>query len=495
MPTRAPSLDIWELFDIPSIEEGGVEAYLRTILVRCADWFESYAASVFVAGIDGVIRCQASLGVSISPNATIIEGEGIAGSALHHGTAIIVEDPSDNPILVNQVTRKRREIGSAMVIPLISNGRKLGVLNLARHADDQPFNKQDLAKANTLAANISLAVANWRMIGEIKSAHDQITTVFNLLNVAILTIKGREIEQRNQEADRLFGLGSYEDILMNLPRAFSEAANEAISDAERGHSRKCQAQNGATTWMIGASPIPGGGVLLFAEDITATVQATQELSRVRRLAEIGQMTAAIAHEIRNPLTGIRSAAQLVTSVPDMSEELAKMIEDEAIKLNELCNQFLEFARPAEPVLVPGDLASIAHRLAAVHQHEFEEAGVKLEITGQPQAYVSMDKNQVEQVMRNLVINGLHATSQGGVVTIEIDGNGFSVADTGSGMSEETVKNLFMPFFTTKPKGTGLGLSNCRKIVEAHGGVIEVESKPGKGSRFAVRFTDHLKVAA
>ena len=494
MSGRTESLNIWDLFDIPSIEEGGVEAYLKTILLRCSEWFEAKAASVFVAETDGIIRCQASIGTTISPSAVITEGKGIAGSALLLGIAMIVADPKDNPLIADQIQERRGDIGSAMVIPLISNGRKLGVLNLARNVRDEDFNEEDLAKANTLASNISLAVANWRMIGEIKSAHDQITTVFNLLNVAVLAIENHEIQQRNPEADRLFGRLSFRGILMNLPSVFADGVNEAIVQAEAGRNYKIQKQNEETTWMISSSPLPDG-VLLMVEDITATVHSTQELARVRRLAEIGQMTAAIAHEIRNPLTGIRSAAQLISIAPEQSEELAKMIDDEAIKLNELCTQFLEFAKPAEPVFSIGDLTVIAERLAAVHAQEFEEAGVTLTLEGPQHMLVSVDKNQVEQVMRNLLINALNASSKGGRVNIRTFDNGFEVSDTGEGMSEEIQNQLFMPFFTTKAKGTGLGLSNCRKIIEAHGGKIEVQSVPGRGSRFWVQFADDLRIAA
>ncbi|MEI8281615.1 MAG: ATP-binding protein [Armatimonadota bacterium] len=495
MSDKTVALNIWDLFDIPTIEEGGVEAYLKTILLRCAGWFESKAASVFVAEADGVIRCQAAIGTSISRTATITEGKGIAGSALHHGVAMIVDDPKDNPLLANQIQERRDDIGSAMVIPLISNGRKLGVLNLARNVSDKPFNEQDLAKANTLASNISLAVANWQMIGEIKSAHDQITTVFNLLNVAVLAIENHEIQQRNPEADRLLGRFPYETILMNLPASFAQGVNEAIVTAEAGESFKGQKQSDDVTWTISSSPLPNGGVLLMVEDISSTVSATQELSRVRRLAEIGQMTAAIAHEIRNPLTGIRSAAQMIAHAPEQTDELAKMIDDEAIKLSDLCDQFLEFAKPAEPVFSTGDLTVIAERLAAVHSHEFEDAEVSLSVEGAQHTLVNMDKNQIEQVMRNLLINALQATSKGGTVNIRTFENGFEVSDTGMGMTEELQSQLFMPFFTTKAKGTGLGLSNCRKIIEAHGGKIEVTSIPTRGSRFWVQFADHLRVAA
>jgi signal transduction histidine kinase len=172
-----------------------------------------------------------------------------------------------------------------------------------------------------------------------------------------------------------------------------------------------------------------------------------------------------------------------------------MIDEEAIKLNDLCTQFLEFAKPAEPVFGIGDLTVIAERLAAVHSHEFEEAGVALTLEGPDHMLVSIDKNQVEQVMRNLLINALHASTSGGRVNIRTFDNGFEVSDNGKGMSDEIQNQLFMPFFTTKPKGTGLGLSNCRKMIEAHGGRIDVQSVPGRGSRFWVQFADHLRIAA
>ncbi|HLO98791.1 MAG TPA: GAF domain-containing protein, partial [Fimbriimonas sp.] len=166
---KTVSPDIWELFDIPNIEQGGVGSYLTAILTRCSELFSAPVASVFVADRSGHIRCQAAIGTTISPTTTLSEGVGIAGTALLHGKAMLVNDPATNPIIAPQVTAKRTELGSAMVVPLITNGRKLGVLNLARNISAPAFNKTDLAKANTLAHHISLAVANWRLIEEIRS--------------------------------------------------------------------------------------------------------------------------------------------------------------------------------------------------------------------------------------------------------------------------------------------------------------------------------------
>jgi len=379
--------DLWSLFDFPPLDGDRIEEYLDTILQRVAEWFDAPIASLFVADEKGTIRCRASVGVPVAETAVIEVGKGIAGSALLHGLPMLVADPMNNPLLANQIHETRKEISSAMVVPLTTSHEKLGVLNLARRDQDQAFDETDLKKANTLAHNISLAVANWKHLGDMK-----------------------------------------------------------------------------------------------------------EISRVRRLAEIGQMTAAIAHEIKNPLTGIRSAAQLIITMPDQAVELAHMVEEEAVKLSELCNQFLDFARPIEPSFGPVDLFVLATKLRDVHQHEFWEASVELRILGDAPPILG-DRHQVERVMQNLMLNALQATASGGWVAINIFPKGFSVEDTGSGMDEETLSKLFQPFFTSKPKGTGLGLSNCQKIISAHGGVIVVTSKIGKGSSFSVEFADNYVEAA
>lgn len=495
MGQKPVSPDIWELFDIPNIDQGGVGGYLKSILNHCSELFSAPVASVFVADKAGIYRCQAAIGTSISTTATLSEGVGIAGLALLHEKPMLVDDANTNPLIAQVVRERREDLGSAMVIPLITNGRKLGVLNLARPLNAPTFDESDLAKANTVAHHISLAVANWRLIEEIHSAHDQVEAVFELISVAVLVIEDHEILKRNAEATRLLGDESYSDTLANLTPEFARPVAEAIDQAKAGHSISSQKTVGEASWLINAASIPSGGVLLVIEDISQALKATQELSRVRRLAEIGQMTAAIAHEIRNPLTGIRSAAQMVQIAPDQAELLGQMIEEEAVKLNDLCNQFLEFAKPVEPMFGTCNLATLAERIGAVHSTEFEDAGVGYKVHVEGSALQAADKNQIEQVMRNLVINALHASSHGHAVQVFVTDDGFEVLDEGSGMDSETVEKLFVPFFTTKPKGTGLGLSNCQKIIEAHGGTISVESHPGKGSRFTVQLANNLSIAA
>ena len=192
--------DLWSLFDFPPLDGDRIEEYLDTILQRVAEWFDAPIASLFVADEKGTIRCRASVGVPVAETAVIEVGKGIAGSALLHGLPMLVADPMNNPLLANQIHETRKEISSAMVVPLTTSHEKLGVLNLARRDQDQAFDETDLKKANTLAHNISLAVANWKHLGDMK----EISRVRRLAEIGQMTAaiaeqataRRRELEQQ-----------------------------------------------------------------------------------------------------------------------------------------------------------------------------------------------------------------------------------------------------------------------------------------------------------
>jgi len=244
------------------------------------------------------------------------------------------------------------------------------------------------------------------------------------------------------------------------------------------------------SWSVVASPIPGGGATVAIQDVSHHERAQRELARVTRLAEIGQMTAAIAHEIRNPLTGIRSAAQIVQDAPGEVAEFGRIIEREALKLNSLCDEFLEFAKPLNLRLERLDLVDAISRIAAEYRADFAKHSVGLRVyldSGAPK--IKADPMRIEQVLRNLILNALQASRAGGVVTISLTRDRISIEDEGHGIEVDVVEKLFTPFFTTKANGTGLGLSNVRKILDAHGWPINVHSRPGSGTRFEIAFRE------
>jgi signal transduction histidine kinase/uncharacterized protein with PQ loop repeat len=241
-----------------------------------------------------------------------------------------------------------------------------------------------------------------------------------------------------------------------------------------------------------------------ASSIGVTLQNSQVYERVKereRLAALGQMAAGLAHEIRNPLGSIKGAAQYLLPAegakPDASSEFLQIIVEEVNRLNKIVSQFLDYARPYRGDQSPLDINMLVRK--TVQLLEREEGAARVEITTNladlPQARA--DAEQLRQVFLNLLLNALQAMPNGGKMHVSTSlrkatRRGATAAflevrfrDTGVGIPAGDLKNLFVPFFTTKEDGTGLGLPISQRIVENHGGTIEVRSRPGQGSTFIV----------
>ena len=233
-----------------------------------------------------------------------------------------------------------------------------------------------------------------------------------------------------------------------------------------------------------------------AEQLAAANRSLQDaeaaVRRADRLAALGQLTAGLAHELRNPMSTIRSSAEMLSrTLPedsDMARELAGYISSEVDRTNSLITRFLEFARPIHLRLEPSDLTAAVDR--ALSQVERQRNGASIYKNYSPDiGPVPLDAELIERVVYNLVLNAVEASPPGAAVTVKLrraDGQvELSVIDRGSGIDPKQVESIFNPFFTTKPEGVGLGLAIVSKIVDEHGGKILVESSPGEGSVFRV----------
>ncbi|HEY4084701.1 MAG TPA: ATP-binding protein [Bryobacteraceae bacterium] len=220
-----------------------------------------------------------------------------------------------------------------------------------------------------------------------------------------------------------------------------------------------------------------------AEQLAAAEAAVR---RAERLAALGQLTAGLAHELRNPLASIKGSADLLarrSATDPMSRELGEIISSEVDRTNLLVTRFLSFARPLEPQREMTDVTTIIDRAAG-------HANVEIVRDYAPDVPpLALDPALMEQVFINLLSNAAQASEPGVPVTvstrrtaqrIEID-----VIDRGSGIPADKIETIFNPFFTTKQTGVGLGLAIVSKIVNGHGGKMTVDSEPGKGSTFRV----------
>lgn len=481
MPIETKSrLDVWELFDprlIPS--DGDLHSYLSHMLSLCAEWFQASSASLFLRERDHYsLAAQLASKHLIPLDAKIIVGQGVAGASIERRRAMLVKDPRREPSLARRVSGVREDLSSAIVVPLLLPDQGcLGVMNLSRGAGAEEFVSQDVRRATAVGHQLALALGNAQLMVEARAARDDLRAVIDTLTVAVFVSDevGRIVE--HNAAAKQF-LATY-----NLTTWLPEALRGKWIGAIDGPARIVDQ---GQVWWVTSTPTATGN-LVTVQNVTEHEKEQQNAARTRRLAEIGQMTAAVAHEIRNPLTGIHSAAQMMTQMPEMADEFSRMIQEEVGKLNRLCEEFLEFARPLAIRMGDVRLVDIATKTVSLVQCEFDQCDVHLKVEiGPDKPTIQGDALRIEQVLRNLLRNALQACKKGGQVTLRVRARELEVEDDGCGMSKEQVEHLFTPFFTTKAKGTGLGLSNVRKIIDAHDGKIEVWSTPEQGSRFTVK---------
>lgn len=222
--------------------------------------------------------------------------------------------------------------------------------------------------------------------------------------------------------------------------------------------------------------------------------AEAAVRRSDRLAALGQLSAGLAHELRNPLGTIRASAEMLSrSVPAdnaVAREVAGFIASEVDRSNSLVTRFLDFARPMQLKLAPADLAEVLDRAVALVERDEAQHRVTIYKNYSPDlAPFPFDAELMERVFYNLLVNAAQASNDGGAITLKtrrVDGTAeVAVIDRGSGIDPKIREQIFNPFFTTKGNGVGLGLAIVSKIVDEHGGRMTVESDLGEGSIFRV----------
>ncbi|MBN2404346.1 MAG: PAS domain-containing protein [Coriobacteriia bacterium] len=236
------------------------------------------------------------------------------------------------------------------------------------------------------------------------------------------------------------------------------------------------------------------GAVVTLEDVSEVKALTDQLIRADRLAAMGELTAGVAHEVRNPLGIIRASVQLLEdpdSGPLRTSEAASVIKQEIDRLDRVIKALLDFGRPSRPTLMATAVTDVLSDVVLFTRRFASQSHVQIEEQYPAQLPdVIADADQLKQVFVNLISNAVQAMEDtGGTIRVKVDTDdafvSVSVIDDGPGIDTEDLSKVFDPFYSTRDAGTGLGLTMVHRIVDDHNGHIEVASEPGAGTRFTV----------
>ncbi len=248
------------------------------------------------------------------------------------------------------------------------------------------------------------------------------------------------------------------------------------------------------------------GKIVIFRDLTKVYRIQEEMLKMDRLVSLGKLASGIAHEIRNPLAGIKTTAQALgeeMAKDDPKREYLNRITKEIDRLNELLKTFFSFAKPQTLLLVPCHIKEIINAIIPFLIKEIADKGIQFVESYHPQLpRIRVDKIQMHQAFLNLFLNAIQAMPYGGELKIEAnpvilpspEGSKQNfikvvVSDSGKGIPPQILPKIFDPFFTTKPKGIGLGLSITYQIIKKHGGTIKVHSQWEKGTSFTINLPE------
>ena len=234
------------------------------------------------------------------------------------------------------------------------------------------------------------------------------------------------------------------------------------------------------------------GLISACEDLSAIRDMESRVRQADRLATVGRMAANIAHEIRNPLASLTGAIEVLTSpltAEDARERLSQIVARESERLNHIIKNFLEYARPAPLSIATFDAAAAIEEVLLLLEHRASPGSLKVIREFAPSIPWPVDAQQFRQILWNLCLNAVEAMPNGGelrvAAAVRSERLEVSVSDTGDGIGAADLSHVFEPFFSTKSEGTGLGLALVHRIVQDHGGEIDVRSSPGLGTTFTL----------
>ncbi|MFA6549123.1 MAG: ATP-binding protein, partial [Candidatus Margulisiibacteriota bacterium] len=403
-------------------------------------------------------------------------------------------------------------LGIHVWVPIISKDVMIGIIALGSKLSGDLFTSEDIGLLSTLASQTAVALDNARLYDEVVNARDYIEKIIRSMVDGVLTVDNKGVVTTyNLAAEKITGRKE-SDVLGKTCEEIWGKRGVITSVVENALNRKSyfNYESGLASPERGLVPVsfsstilldPHGrkmGALLTLRDLSEVKELEGKVRRADKLAALATMAAGMAHEIKNPLSSMKVLSQLLPKKiddPEFRSKLEEIMPREIDRIDRIVESLLGFARATSLTFEKVDLNAVIEENVKYFERQAAEAEIKIKREYASLPPVEIDHAQIGQVFSNLILNAIQAMHGGGELSVTTapgkkDGDVLctvkvTIADSGHGIPEETLKKLFDPFFTTKYGGTGLGLTITHSIVDGHKGYIDVDSKVGKGTSFTV----------
>lgn len=419
--------------------------------------------------------------------------------------------------VIDAITDQLNIVGA--LLPLVIKGQMVGLLTAETGQSGRigPFNPISLDLLSVLAGQLAMMLENVQLFQQTEALHSFNNNIIqNMTNGLIAVDHAGCLTAFNPAAARMLSYPAAQVLGQPVTTAFAgypnlvEVLTHTLSTGQpyphcelnllRPDGVELPISVSAAPLSYSQAMLEPPGVVTVLEDLSGTKALEAERRRLDRLAALGQMSAVVAHEIRNPVAGIAAGVDYLTRniAPDSPEfEGVTLVRGEIQRVNRILEDILFVARPARLNLSSEDVAQIIEHVLQRCQRQVIASQVTVITRFDPHVPpVPVDRQRLEQVFTNLIINATQAMPQGGQLFLQtyLDKTPndretgqviITIADTGPGIPVEMRHKIFEPFFTTKTKGTGLGLTVAHRIIEEHGGMIGFDNQANQGTCFTI----------
>ena len=410
-----------------------------------------------------------------------------------------------------ELDKKIRKYGkskSFVFIPLKVKERIIGILGADKLRTREEITQTDINSLQILANQASRVIENTRLYSEVINQRNFVEDVLRYMINGVLTVNPEGVITSINRAALSILATSKADILGKNARDVFRNSSELVEQIREklanrgfyhGYNLRFVIKKVEKYININASTTGGGeSSIIILEDVTERKRLDENFARVERLASLGRFAAGLAHELRNPLTGVSllldDLHDKLTAMPEVAQMLAMAL-NEIERLENLTNEILDYANPTKGSYKDQDINELIEATLPFVEKQYRQAGISIQTTLEPLLpAVRINPDKIRQALLNILINAIQAMPQGGRLVVE---TGLSdtgreetsririlIRDEGPGIPEEDHEKIFEPFFTKNTDGTGLGLSTTQSIIEEHNGKIEVESS-SKGTCFII----------